>query len=315
MKMNRNAVFVIIILMVSYMSYGIVGCDSGNSGSSNRTIINGVLQEVILAEGPSIKFDKKNKNMLSRYLDIISPAVPAHAQVPDIKVRVIENGRTLDMDRTNQLGEFKLRFRSRTGLVTLEFDVQGISLSRIIPVTEKSDVALDVIIDTTPPQIIFDRWVVSQKKFSVNSTNEFIFDELEAEFRLDGNGSRCIQAVNESRVEIRVKSIILTDCSEAVRAENFATIMLDADNDINIIANRDAVRARDNSSIRIGMTALPINNNIFITSNRENGIRTSEAAEVIIDPQNSCTITGAKDAIRSTGTSTINPNGCTLVDG
>ena len=76
---------------------------------------------------------------------------------------------------------------------------------------------------------------------------------------------------------------------------------------------RSPVMESDNSSVSLSMTGTPIDNNIFITSEKENGIRASGASIVIVDPQNNCTITGAKNAINQSGTSMVDPDGCTLV--
>ncbi len=56
-------------------------------------------------------------------------------------------------------------------------------------------------------------------------------------------------------------------------------------------------------------------NNILITSENQNGIRTSGNSAVLVDPQFNCTITGDKDAVRISGNSTVDTKTCTLVSG
>ncbi len=63
------------------------------------------------------------------------------------------------------------------------------------------------------------------------------------------------------------------------------------------------------------MTFIPVANNIFITSTRQNGIRTSGNSSVLVDPQLNCTITGFKDAVRVSGNSSADTTTCTLVSG
>ena len=132
-------------------------------------------------------------------------------------------------------------------------------------------------------------------------------------FRIDGNGRKCIQAKRNSRIEITAESISLIDCSEGISTESFGLVVLEALFDIDLLATKDGIRSRDNSVVRLAMTINAVDNNIFITSTRENGIRASGASDVTVDPQNDCTITGAKNAINESGTATIDPDGCTLV--
>ena len=149
----------------------------------------------------------------------------------------------------------------------------------------------------------------------LSSFDEVFFNSTEAVFQIDGKGNNCIRAKGESQVEITAQSISLINCSEGITTSSFALVDLRADDNINIIANRDGIKSQDNSSVTLSMTLNPFDNNIFVTSNRENGIRASGSSVVFVDPQNNCTITGAKDAVRQSGTSTVNTTTCTLVSG
>jgi len=283
--LNNRPFLLILLLAVSYASYGIYGCNSNGGGSNKRVNIDGVIEEVV------------------------------GGVVSGIKVRVFENGKRRDMDTTNSLGEFRLRFKpnSESALVTLEFEGPDFTLSRVITVTRKSEVDLNVVIEVSPPSITFTGWTVVQDRINLSRFDELIFTETEAIFRIDGNGGKCIIAKGESRVEITAESISLIDCSEGISAESFGLVILEALFDINLIATRDGIRARDNTVVRLAMEANAINNNIFITSTREDGIRASGSSDVTIDPQNACTISGSKNAINQSGTSVVDPDGCTLV--
>ena len=283
--LNNKPFLLILLLAVSYASSGIIGCDSSGGGSSNRVKIDGVVEEVV------------------------------GGVVSGIKVRVFENGKRRDMDTTNSLGEFRLKFRpnAESALVTLEFDGPDFTLSRVITVTRGSEVDLSLIIEVSPPSITFTVWTVEQDRINLARFDELIFDETEAIFRVDGNGRKCITAKGESRVEITAESISLIDCSEGISVESFGLVILEALFDINLIARKDGIRARDNTLVRLSMSTNPIDNNIFITSTKENGIRASGSSDVTIDPQNTCTISGSKNAINQSGTSVVDPDGCTLV--
>jgi hypothetical protein len=283
--LNLNSFLLILLLATSYMATGITGCDSSGGGGNNKTTIRGVIEAVIGGNG----------------------------DVSDIRVSIFENNSRRVSDRTNQAGEFRLTYKPNQNLGRIEFEGDDFTLSRSISVTEGSDVTLDEIINTITPEIIFTEWLVDQRRLELSSFDQVIFNDTEATFRIDGKGKNCIRAKGESRVEITALSISLINCNEGITASSFALVDLQADEDINVIAKKDGVKSQDNSSVSLSMTGNPIANNIFITSDKENGIRASGSSVVIVDPQLNCTITGAKNAISKSGTSTVEPDGCTLV--
>ena len=283
--LNLNTFLLILLIATSYISTGVVGCGSSGGGGNNKTTIRGVIEEVIGGTG----------------------------EVSGIRVSIFENNSRRTSDRTNQSGEFRLTYVPDNDVAEIELEGPDFTLSRFISVTQGSDVTLDEIIDTITPEIIFTEWVVDQRRLTLSSFDQVIFNDTEATFRIDGKNKNCIRAKGESRVEITALSISLINCSEGITTSSFALVDLQADEDINVIANKDGINSQDNSSVTLSMTINPVANNIFITSNKENGIRASGSSVVIVDPELNCTITGAKDAIRQSGTSTVDPDGCTLV--
>jgi hypothetical protein len=284
--LNRHSFLLFLLLITSFISYGFWGCDSGGGGGgNNKTRINGTVLQVI--DGP----------------------------VSDIRVSIFENNRRKQSTRTNQFGEFNLRFTPDFNTVRIEFEGPDYTLSRIISVTRDSDVELDVILQISPGAIFVENWVVFQNRIRASGFDEIIFDSLEADFNIDGNGNDCISAKGDSRIEIAARNISLIDCKEGIRAENFGFVLLEADEDISVSANRDGIRTNNNTFVRLARTVTPVDNNIFVTSLRENGIRASGSSAVEIDPQNECTISGAKLAVDQSGTSNVNPSTCTLIDG
>jgi hypothetical protein len=283
--LNLNTFLLILLIATSYISTGVVGCGSSGGGGNNKTTIRGVIEQVIGGTG----------------------------EVSGIRVSIFENNRRRTSDRTNQSGVFRLTYKPDNDVAEIEFEGSDFTLSRFISVTQGSDVTLDEIIDTITPEIIFTEWVVDQRRLTLSSFDQVIFNDTEATFRIDGKNKNCIRAKGESRVEITARSISLINCSEGITTSSFALVDLQADEDINVIANKDGIKSQDNSSVTLSMTNNPVANNIFITSNKENGIRASGSSVVIVDPELNCTITGAKDAIRQSGTSVVDPDGCTLV--
>jgi len=282
--LNKSSFLLILLLAVAWASSGLSGCDN-SGGGDNRTRINGLVEEVI--DGP----------------------------VSDIRVSIYENNNRRASTRTNQSGEFNLRFKPNFNTVRIEFEGDDYTLSRMISVTPDSDVDLDVIIQISPAQITFTNWTVFQDPLRANSFDDIQFNSTEADFNVDGRNNDCISVKGDSRIEITARSISLINCKNGINAESFGLVILEADEDISLNANREGIRTRDNTIVRLAMTGSPVDNNIFITSLRENGIRASGSSEVIIDPQNNCTITGDKNAVNQSGTSSVDTDGCTLVDG
>ncbi|MEM7009423.1 MAG: hypothetical protein AAF462_09850 [Thermodesulfobacteriota bacterium] len=285
--LNLNTFLVILIIATSYMATGITGCGSSGGGGNNKTTIRGTVEEVIGGSG----------------------------DVSGIRVSIFEGNRRRSSDRTNNAGDFRITYTPDDDSPRIEFEGDDFILSRTISVTRGSDVQLNEIIDTITPEIIFTEWTVDQRRIRLSSFDEVIFNSTEATFQINGRGNNCIRAKGDSRVEITAQSISLINCSEGITTSSFGFVNLQADEDINLSARQDGIRTQDNSSVTVSMTSNPINNNIFITSDRQNGIRTSGNSAVLIDPQNNCTITGDKDAVRVSGNSMAQTGTCTLVSG
>jgi hypothetical protein len=287
--LNRHSFLLIFLIMVSFMSSSIWGCDSGGGGGgNNNTRINGTVLEVV------------------------------SGSVSDIRVSIFNsNDKRIDSTRTNQLGQFTLRFKPNSDTVKIEFEVSDSqTLSRFIAVTRDSDVIFNVtLLVEAPSEIIVNDWTVFQDRVRTDGSDELTFDSLEADFEIDGDGNTCIRAHGDSLVEITARSINLSDCNIGIDTQGSGFVLLEADEDITISANKDAIKTSNDSFVRVTETVTPVDNNIFITSLREHGIKAAGNSEVEINPQNDCSISGAKSAIDQTGSSVVDPDGCTLVDG
>jgi len=287
-SLNRHSFLLIFLIMVSFMSYGFWGCGSGGGGGGgDNTRINGTILEVI------------------------------SGSVSDIRVSVFNsNNKRIDSTRTNQLGQFTLRFKPNTDTVRIEFEGSSFTLSRFIAVTRDSDVIFNVtLLVEAPSEIIINDWTVFQDRIRSDGNDEFTFDSLEADFEIDGNGNTCIRAHGDSLVDITARSITLVDCNIGIDTQGSGFVLLEADEDITISANKDGIKTSNDSFVRVTETVTPVDNNIFITSLREHGIRSAGNSEVEINPQNDCSISGGKSAVNQTGSSSVDTDGCTLVDG
>ncbi|MCH7519493.1 MAG: hypothetical protein IH964_10775, partial [Candidatus Dadabacteria bacterium] len=99
--LNLNTFLLILLIATSYISTGVVGCNSG-SGGNNKTTIRGVIEQVIGGTG----------------------------EVSGIRVSIFENNRRRTSDRTNQSGVFRLTYKPDNDLATIEFEGSDFTLSR-----------------------------------------------------------------------------------------------------------------------------------------------------------------------------------------
>ncbi len=284
--LNRHMFLLILLVMVSFMSSSMWGCSSGGGGGGgDNTRVNGTILEVI------------------------------GGSVSGIKVIVFNsNDKKIDSTKTNQLGQFTLRFKPNSDTVKIQFEIPDAqTLSRFIAVTRNSDVIFNVTL--AAGDIIVNDWTVFQDQVRTDGSDELTFDSLEADFEIDGNGNTCIRSHGESLVQITARSITLVDCGIGIDTQGSGFVQLEADLDITISANKDAIKTSNDSFVRVTQTVTPVNNNIFITSLKEHGIKSAGASEVEINPQNNCSISGAKAALDQSGTSSIDPDGCTLIGG
>jgi len=160
--LNLNTFLLILLIATSYISTGVVGCGSSGGGGNNKTTIRGVIEEVIGGTG----------------------------EVSGIRVSIFENNSRRTSDRTNQSGEFRLTYVPDNDVAEIEFEGSDFTLSRFISVTQGSDVTLDEIIDTITPEIIFTEWIVDQRRLTLSSFDQVIFNDTEATFRINSHRKR-----------------------------------------------------------------------------------------------------------------------------
>ena len=234
-----------------------------------------------------------------------------------IEVEVIEDDRTRDSDDVNDEGDFNLNFNADSGLVTLRFITDDLTISRQnFSVTDDSTIVLDVTINQNPAGIVFNTWDVTQDPISINNDDEIIFVETDADFTINGDNNNCIRTRGSSFIRIEANTIDILDCDEGVRAEDDSEVILRSSQSLSISSESNGVRARNQSIVNIGQTLNPIDNSVEVRSFEADGVNTTGTAEVTFTPQNNnCTIQGSDSAVNEGSDSVVDTDGCTLVDG
>lgn len=276
----------LIISLVSILSIG--GCDiefssndSGGGGGSGDITVEGVILNI--------------------------------AEFGEVTVTAMLNNVRLARDTTDDLGNFRLNFRSTSQQISLEFESGsfGAQLPNF-PVEDESTSILDITLQQNPALITIDRWQVFQDALSLFNDTVIDFNEKQVEFNIDGDGGNCIFATNDVMITYRVKSINISDCREGIRIQGSASIILEADEDIIISSSQDAVLTLDDASVDIGQSTNPIDNTITIESTGGFGINASGNSVVNINPENACSISGGREAVNVNSNATVNTSTCTL---
>jgi len=274
--MRKDTVAVIFIFVVSLI---MLSCDSGSNNGD--IIIEGIISN------PS--------------------------QFGDIKVTVLQGTSRLGSTNANSEGSFVIRFSSSTGIVTLKIEASNFNAERPnILVIDQSVNDFDITLQQNPTVIVIDRWQVYQDPISFSNSQVIDFNESQAEFNIDGQGGNCMYSGGSSSITYRVKKISITQCREGVRAQSSGSILLEADEGIQISSNRDAVVTLDDGFVGIGQSSNPVNNTIVIQSANQFGINASGNSVVDVDPQNQCSISGGRGALNVNGNATVNTSSCTL---
>lgn len=245
----------------------------------------------------------------------IEGTITNFAQFTNLEVIVIEDRSRLDREFVDDQGNFILQFRSRTGKITLRFESDTFNAERPdMSVTENSVVVLNITLQQNPVLITINRWQVFQDPIFFRET-ELIYNESLVEFNMDGNGNDCIIASGTATIDFRVKSISINNCREGLRAQSSGTIILLAKDNIGISSNRDAIISLDDSSVRVGQSSNPDDNNILIESANQFGINAAGNSVVVIDPQNTCSISGGRSAVNINTNARVDTATCTLSSG
>ena len=203
---------------------------------------------------------------------ILEGVVLNFSQFGEITVTVLQGNTRLGRTTTSPEGNFGIRFNSSTGVITLRFESSSFNAERPnIRVVNQSVTNLDITLQQNPTLITINRWQVFQDPLSLSGDREIEFNESLVEFNLDANGGNCIFASGNSLITYRVKSISITNCREGVRAQTSASIILEADESIQISSNRDAILTLDDAFVEVGKTSNPVNNTIIIQSANQFG--------------------------------------------
>ena len=244
---------------------------------------------------------------------LIEGNISNFGQFGNITVTVMQGSSRLGRSNVSSEGNFSIRFSTSSNVVTLKFESSVFNAERPnIQVIDQSITDLNITLQQNPTLIIIDRWQVFQDPISFSGSQVIDYNESQAEFNLDGDGGNCMFSGSTSSITFRVKSISITDCREGVRAQSSGSILLEADEGIQIISNRDSVLALDQAFVGIGQTANPVNNTIIIQSINEFGINASGDSVVDIDPQNQCSISGGRGGLNVNGNASVNTSTCTI---
>lgn len=288
-KLKNMLTITLSMFFISILSIG--GCDIDFGGTGEGGGGNGSIVGDIIVEGVIVNF----------------------AEIGQVTITATENNFRLDRTTTDDMGNFRLQFRTSSDAVTLEFEADSFDAERPnIRVVGNSTTILDITLQQDPSLISIDRWQVFQDTISLFTDTTLDFVESQVEFNIEGNGGNCIFVSGTSSITYQVKSINITDCREGIRTQTDGSVILQADESIVLSSDQDAIITLDASSVEIGQTTNPINNTVSIASANGFGINAGGTSVVTINPENECSISGGREAVNDFGSGTVSTSNCTL---
>lgn len=290
-KLKNILRITISMFFISILSIGGCDIDFGGTGDGGGGGGSGSITGDVIIEGQILNF----------------------AEFGEITVTAFDNNFRLDRDTTDDMGNFRLQFRTSSDDIDLQFESGDFDAERPnIRVVGNSTTILDITLQQDPTLISIDRWQVFQDTISLLNDTQLTFIESVVEFNIEGNGGNCLFASGTSSINYQVQSISITDCREGIRTQSEGSIILQADESIVLTSTQDAIITLDDSSVEIGQTTNPINNTVTIDSANQFGINAAGNSVVTINPENECSISGGREAVNEFAGGTVSTSTCTL---
>jgi len=292
---------IILFLSLAVITHFIYGCDSGESNPNTRTVINGVIDDLIISGAPKNKTSdsKYPFSIISRLKKELTFTKNAFAQVPGITVIARLNGLEVDRDTTNSEGEFTLRLPDG-GTYTLEFVVAGgapFSTTLVIDVTPNSTVELvvdilDSIMATNPPTpaiVVIETFRITSSGIVCRGKDyDLVIPALDS-IIIDGNGNNsCIDIMDFCDFSLVVGGkVTIRDCNNGILANDFGCLVITStDDDIDIIAGSNGIRTTGDSDVTITGDRITVSGNTSINASGDS------TQDLNPTPTDNCVLTG-----------------------
>jgi len=303
--MKKLKSITLVIVAATAVSLGLLGCDDGGDGGNQEgqtTTINGRVSNVIAMkeEGDkSIKFAE-----LMKMLAFIKEAKAQGG----ITVSAIIDGVTVDTTVTDADGSFTLSFMLESPeSVTLNFDINGTTVSVTIQVEAGSILDIAIVIDlSAPPGDEVDVVDMSEVRDPIicETGNVDITKTIGEDFIIDGGGEDCIRTLGNCNLTIDPENIILTNCDKCIDARGTSKVTLTSpDGHIACDATGDGIQASGDASVNLDASG---NIDILAGENGAEAVGNSAISFTAIK----CVFDSGDDPFNEVGNASIDTSGC-----
>lgn len=303
MKKLRTILLVVGVATVASLSFLACDDDGNNDNQEGQTTtINGRVSNVIAmkeSDDKSIKFAE-----LMKMLNFIKEAKAQNG----ITVTAMIDGEVVSTDTTDPDGTFSLSFLLDSAQnITLNFDVDGTTVSVTILVEQGAILDIAVVIDlSAPPGDEVDVVDMSEVQDPIicETGNVDLTKTIGEDLIIDGGGEDCIRTLGNCNLTIDPENIILTNCDKCIDARGTSQVTLTApDGHITCDAAGDGFKTTGDANV-----SLDASGDIDVKADG-NGVE-SDGNSVIAFTANSCIFDSVEDTLNESGNATIDTSGC-----
>ena len=243
---------------------------------------------------------------------VANGASGAPDEIAGIRVEAQRGNQTLDASTTDVQGRFTLTFTGG-GPVEIVFATDTALLRLTLDALPGTVVTLvvELRLDDEEVVVIDDR-IVEVAPVRCEGGRFTIRDDA-IDLVIDGRGDDCLRVENDCVVDIAVRSLTLVDCERCIDAQSDAEVRISvAPGGLTCDAAEDGIRAA--SSALVVIDAI---DDIEIVARRGRGIRAESSAQVVLASNGTCLIDAAEGAIRIESSAIVTwttvPASCSMI--
>ncbi|MEW6144771.1 MAG: hypothetical protein AB1598_07095 [Thermodesulfobacteriota bacterium] len=301
MKKLKNILLLLGVAVVA--SLNLIGCDDGGGGGDQggqSTTVNGKVSNII-----AMKADGDETIKFAELMELLNFIEEAKAQ-SGITVSALIDGEVVSTDTTDPDGSFSLTFMLESDQeVTLNFGIDGTTVSVTIFVEQGSILDIIVVIDlSAPPGDEVDVVEEIHDPIICETGNLDITKTIDEDIVIDGGGEACIMTMGNCNLTIDPENIILTNCDECIDARGTSKVTLTSpDGHIACDATGDGIQTSGDANVMLNASG-----KIDILAG-ENGVE-AVGNSIVAFTADTCVFESGDDPFNEVGNATIDTSGC-----
>lgn len=303
MKKLKN--ILLLLGVAAFASLNLIGCDDGGDGgggdqAGRATTINGKVSNII-----AMKAESDESIKFAELLELLNFIKEAKAQ-SGINVSAVIGGEVVSTDTTDPDGSFSLNFMLESDQeVTLNFEIDGTTVSVTIFVEQGSILDIIVVIDlSAPPGDEVDVVEEVHDPIVCETGNIDLTKTIDENLVIDGGGEDCIRTQGNCNLVIDPEDIVLTNCDKCIDARGTSQVTLTApDGHIVCDSTGDGIQTSGDANVTMNASG-----KIDILSG-ENGVE-AVGNSIVAFTAETCVFESGDEPFNEVGNATIDTSGC-----